>query len=150
MRSGAALNSQHASMTSSPLFIMVAESTEILRPITQLGWAQACAGVTRPNSDIGKVRNGPPEAVSQIRRTPALSRALSRSRVKSAGRHWKMALCSLSIGSSSAWWARTSSMNKLPVITSASLFASSTRLPALAAASVGLSPAAPTMAATTY
>ena len=32
-------------MTSRPLFIIVAESTEILRPITQLGWAQA-SGVT--------------------------------------------------------------------------------------------------------
>ena len=33
--------SQNASITSRPLFIMVAESTEILRPITQLGCAQA-------------------------------------------------------------------------------------------------------------
>ena len=32
--SGAALNSQRASMYSSPLFIMVAESTEILAPWT--------------------------------------------------------------------------------------------------------------------
>ena len=46
MRAEVVLNSQQASITSSPLFIMVAESTEILRPITQFGWAQACAGVT--------------------------------------------------------------------------------------------------------
>src|SRR5260364_280944 len=42
------LNSQCASMTSSALFIIVAESTETLRPIDQLGCAQASAG------DIGK------------------------------------------------------------------------------------------------
>ena len=42
----AASNSQCASITSRPLFIMVAESTEILRPITQFGCAQACSGVT--------------------------------------------------------------------------------------------------------
>ena len=39
-------NSQCASITSRPLFISVAESTEIFRPITQLGCAQACSGVT--------------------------------------------------------------------------------------------------------
>jgi hypothetical protein len=38
--SAGAPNSQCASITSRPLFIMVAESTEILRPITQLGWAR--------------------------------------------------------------------------------------------------------------
>ena len=42
--SGARSNSQRASMTSSALFIIVAESTEILRPITQFGCAQACVG----------------------------------------------------------------------------------------------------------
>jgi hypothetical protein len=46
MRSGGRSNSQCASMTSSALFIIVAESTEILRPITQFGWAQASSGVT--------------------------------------------------------------------------------------------------------
>ena len=34
-------NSKVASMTSRPLFIRVAESTEILRPIFHFGWAQA-------------------------------------------------------------------------------------------------------------
>jgi hypothetical protein len=38
--SAGAPKSQCASITSRPLFIMVAESTEILRPITQLGWAR--------------------------------------------------------------------------------------------------------------
>jgi len=41
IRSGVVRNSRQASMSSSPLFIMVAESTEILRPMLQLGWAQA-------------------------------------------------------------------------------------------------------------
>ena len=39
-----------ASITSSPLFIIVAESTEILRPITQFGCAHASSGVTPASS----------------------------------------------------------------------------------------------------
>ena len=38
--SGGTPNSQCASITSRPLFISVAESTLILRPIFQVGWAQ--------------------------------------------------------------------------------------------------------------
>ena len=34
-----------ASISSRPLFIMVAESTEILAPMLQFGWATACSGV---------------------------------------------------------------------------------------------------------
>jgi hypothetical protein len=48
------------------LFIMVAESTEILRPITQLGCAHACSGVTAARLSSGAARNGPPEAVRTI------------------------------------------------------------------------------------
>ena len=44
IRSGARSNRKCASITSSALFIIVAESTEILRPITQFGCAQACVG----------------------------------------------------------------------------------------------------------
>ena len=69
-RSRGTPNSQCASIISRPLFIMVAESTLILRPITQLGWAQASSGVTVGSSASGRVRNGPPDAVSRIRRTP--------------------------------------------------------------------------------
>jgi hypothetical protein len=68
---GVTPNSQCASMTSRPLFIIVAESTLIFRPITQLGCAQASSGVTRASSASGRSRNGPPEAVSRMRRTPA-------------------------------------------------------------------------------
>src|SRR6185436_730114 len=70
MRSGATSNSQRASITSRPLFIMVAESTEILRPITQLGCAQACSGVTAPRLSGDAERNGPPDAVRMIFRSP--------------------------------------------------------------------------------
>jgi hypothetical protein len=45
--SGARPNSQRASITSSALFIMVAESTEILRPMTQVGVG---AGLLRGDS----------------------------------------------------------------------------------------------------
>jgi len=59
-------NSQRASITSSPLFIIVAESTEILRPIFQLGWAHASRGVAAASRSSGQSRNGPPDAVSTI------------------------------------------------------------------------------------
>ena len=60
-------------MTSSPLFIIVAESTEILRPMTQFGCAQAWSGVTASSVSSAQVRNGPPEAVSTMRRTALMS-----------------------------------------------------------------------------
>ena len=43
-------------MTSRPLFINVAESTEIFGPIDHLGWATACAGVTWASS--ARLRRG--------------------------------------------------------------------------------------------
>ncbi|KAG1434194.1 hypothetical protein G6F57_021696 [Rhizopus arrhizus] len=46
MRSAGMAKSQCASITSRPLFSMVAESTEILRPMLQVGWAHAGAGGT--------------------------------------------------------------------------------------------------------
>jgi hypothetical protein len=52
----------------------------------------------------------------------------------SDGRHWKIAECSLSIGIIVAPPVRTASTNRAPPTTSASLFASSSRLPARAAA----------------
>jgi hypothetical protein len=63
--------------------------------------------------------------------------------------HCSSALCSLSIGSSVEPFSATVCMNKAPDMTSASLFASNTRFPLAAAASVGSSPADPTMAAIT-
>ena len=86
-------NSQRASMTSSALFIMVAESTEILRPMTQLGWAQAF--VRRHVGERGRVARAkrPPDAVSTMWSMRACQV------LRSSGRHWKMAECSLSMGS---------------------------------------------------
>ena len=49
-----------ASMSSSPLFIKVALSTEIFAPIDQFGWRTACSGVTAAIRSAGQVRNGPP------------------------------------------------------------------------------------------
>ena len=52
-------------MTSRPLFIIVAESTLILRPITQFGCAHSLSsGVTSAALTGSRLRNGPPEAVS--------------------------------------------------------------------------------------
>ena len=64
--SGAMPNKYLASMTSRALFIMVAESTEIFLPITQLGWAQASSGVTAFKVAGARVLKGPPDAVKMI------------------------------------------------------------------------------------
>ena len=52
-------NSRQASMNSSPLFMSVAESTEILRPMTQFGCAQASSGVTCVERARGRVEERP-------------------------------------------------------------------------------------------
>ena len=87
--SGGRPNSQRASITSSALFISVAESTVIFGPIRQVGCRSASSTVTSASSRGLRPRNGPPLAVSTTRST-------------SSGRPpcsaWKMALCSLSTG----------------------------------------------------
>eukprot|EP01022_Parablepharisma_sp_SALTPOND_P013892 TRINITY_DN1866_c0_g2_i1.p1 TRINITY_DN1866_c0_g2~~TRINITY_DN1866_c0_g2_i1.p1 ORF type:complete len:1951 (-),score=559.27 TRINITY_DN1866_c0_g2_i1:2287-8139(-) len=105
--SAGAPKSQCASITSRPLFIMVAESTEILRPMTHLGCATASSTVTRSRVLTSRVRKGPPEAVRRIFSTPWAAIE----RLQPAGRHWKMALCSLSMGSRLAPWVATVSMS---------------------------------------
>ena len=62
-------NSQCASMTSRPLFISVAESMVILRPIRHVGCFSASSAETAASSDAVRPRNGPPDAVSTRRRT---------------------------------------------------------------------------------
>ena len=57
-------------MTSSPLFIKVAESTDILRPMLHLGCAHACCGDMCGSNDASVVRNGPPDAVKMTFVTP--------------------------------------------------------------------------------
>ena len=71
--------SQCASITSSPLFISVAESIVIFRPIRHVGCFSASAADTAARSDAGRPRNGPPDAVRMSRRTSARSRPC---------RHW--------------------------------------------------------------
>ena len=143
--SGPTPNSRQASINSRPLFISVAESTEIFRPMLHLGWATACSGVTSASASAGVRRNGPPEQVSRMRRTPGARRPAG----TNAGRDWKMALFSRSIGTSSAPWRRAAATRSGPAQSSDSLLASRPRRPARAAASVGSRPAAPTMAAMT-
>ena len=56
-------NSQWASMTSRALFISVAESMVIFRPICQVGWLRACSTVACSTFSAGQSRSAPPEAV---------------------------------------------------------------------------------------
>ena len=136
------MNSSAASITSSPLFISVAESTEIFRPIAQVGCLQASSGVIESKVSSGRKRKGPPEAVKVMARTRFRSQS-------SPLAHWNTALCSLSMGSNCAPLAATLSSNSRPDATRASLFASNTRLPAATAAQVDGSPANPEIPATT-
>ena len=77
------LKSQRASAISSPLFIIVAESMVILRPMAHFGCRRASATVTRSKSTSGRWAKGPPEAVSTSRRMRASAR---RSGTAPAGR----------------------------------------------------------------
>src|SRR3954447_8725090 len=64
MRSYGVANRWWASMSSSPLFISVAESIVILPPIAHVGWRSASSTVTPASSARVRPRNGPPLAVS--------------------------------------------------------------------------------------
>ena len=57
-----------ASMTSRPLFIMVAESIVIFGPIFHVGCARASSTVIASNVSRRRSRNGPPDAVRTSRR----------------------------------------------------------------------------------
>ncbi len=138
IRAAGMSNSQRASITSSPLFIRVAESMVILGPMDQVGWVRACSRVTWLRS--GVVRKGPPEPVSSRRRTSCWRWPRS---------DWWIALCSLSTGSTEAPCRRAASMQRLPAMTSGSLLATATVTPRRMARSVGLNPTAPTIAVST-
>ena len=133
-------------MNSRPLFMSVAESTEILRPITQFGCAQASSGVTARERARSVSRNGPPDAVSRMRLHAGRRNAGHARRAADTGTP-RCARCRWAAACARA--ARTVCMSSGPAMTSDSLLASSRRLPARAAASVERSPAAPTMAAMT-
>src|SRR5215210_439180 len=123
-----------ASITSSPLFIMVAESMVILGPIRHVGCLSASSGPTSTSLAFSNEKKGPPEAVNN---TPAISS----SRLPS--RHWKIAECSESTGIMRLLAA--SSKTHSPPATSDSLLARAIRLPACSAPTVAARPAKPTM-----
>ena len=76
----------------------------------------------RAASSAGRSRNGPPDAVRISRRTSPRSRPC---------RHWWIALCSLSTGSTATPCRRAASITTAPAITRISLFASAIVLPAV-------------------
>src|SRR5215472_108843 len=63
-----------ASMTSRPLFIIVAESIVILGPIFHVGCASASSTVIASKVSSRRSRNGPPDAVSTMRDASPFSR----------------------------------------------------------------------------
>ncbi len=105
IREGGRPKRKCASMTSRPLFIMVAESIEIFGPIFHVGCASASSTVIAPNVWRSRWRSGPPEPVSTMRRTS--SRVPHRSA-------WWMALCSESIGRISAPVDRADAIRSSP------------------------------------
>src|SRR5487761_252080 len=107
---------------------MVAESTEIFAPMRQLGCATACSGVTSRIASRARSRNGPPLAVRTIR---SIALACSKSKT------WKIALCSLSTGSSRAPRRFASAVTSAPAQTRTSLLASATMAPRPTAATGG-------------
>src|ERR687896_940402 len=124
-----------ASISSSPLFIRVAESTVILPPIRQVGCASASSTVTASRSV--RPRKGPPLAVSTSRSTvPGGSPASS----------WNSAECSESTGISWAPVASASAVTSSPPTTRLSLLASARSIPSPSVATVGPRPAEPTSA----
>ena len=146
-------NSQCASITSNALFISVAESTVIFRPIFQVGCFSACAGVAEPSSSSGVSLNAPPDAVMMSFDTdsPAISREPDHSApsLDSPLMHCQMALGSLSSGRMSTPRSAARRVTSSPAITMVSLLASAICLPAPMAASVGPMATSPTVAVTT-
>src|SRR5580698_2148256 len=99
---------------------MVAEATEILAPMLQLGWATAWAGVAADIDCRSQVRNGPPEAVRISRDTAIFQFSCS---------DWKMAECSESTGTTVPPAFFDISSRAGPAQTRLSLFARAMRAP---------------------
>src|SRR5512134_2025635 len=137
---GGSPKSQVASITSSPLFIRVAESTVIFVPIRHVGCPRASETVAFRIRRAVWFRNGPPEAVRIIRR-------MSSRRWPEAA--WNTAECSLSTGRISAPPARAASTRNAPPATSSSLLARAIRFPRAAAAMTGRIDEIPDAAAST-
>src|SRR3989304_1116950 len=75
-----------ASIPSRPLFMRVAQSTVIFLPMDHLGCLNASSGVTASSLSVGRLRNGPPEAVSIILNTSSL---LGPERARKAGEEFR-------------------------------------------------------------
>ena len=129
-------NRRAASIISSPLFIIVAESMVIFAPIDQFGCLRACSAVTSLSSSAFLPKNGPPDAV----RISFFICFLSGQPCMD----WNIAECSLSTGSISTRRSFARLITVSPPATSVSLFARAIRLPASIALTVGNSPAIPT------
>ena len=134
--SGGRPNSHTASISSRPLFIRVALSMVILAPMFQLGWRRASSFFLSLSWPAFIPKKGPPEAVSRI---------LVRERALSAScRHWKIAECSLSTGSSLTPCCSTARVTRCPPVTRLSLLARARSCPLSMAARDAPSPAMPT------
>ena len=116
--------SQRASITSRPLFMRVAESIVIFGPMRQVGCASASSRVIVSKVSRARSRKGPPEAVRMSRRTSSGRRP---------SRHSCSAQCSESMGRSRAPVSRARASISSPAITSVSLLARATSLPASSA-----------------
>ena len=139
MRSDGSPKSQCASMSSRALFISVALSIVILRPICQVGCRSASAGVAAAVRSAGQVRKGPPLAVITTR---------SSSSTRPERMHCASALCSESMGKSCTPFAATRDMTRSPAATRVSLLASARWQPSSIARRALARPAKPTIAAT--
>mmetsp|Transcript_33644 Transcript_33644/g.43190 ORF Transcript_33644/g.43190 Transcript_33644/m.43190 type:complete len:230 (-) Transcript_33644:252-941(-) len=119
---------------------MVAESTVILAPISQLGWVRASFTVALCMSSTSQSRKAPPEAVRMIRR---------RAPGGKPWRDWKMALCSESAGIMVDPYSSSRGRMMGPPAIRVSLLARAISLPPLMASMVGRRPAHPTIPVTT-
>ena len=138
--SGSTPNSHLASMTSKPLFIIVAESMVILLPILQFGCLSASEATASAIRDFSQVLKGPPEAV---RCSFAISFPAE------PIRHWKIAECSESTGRICTLCSAASLITSSPAATRVSLFARAMVLPASMAATVERNPLKPTIEVST-
>ncbi len=106
----------------------------------QVGWRRASSGVMAAKVAGSRSRNGPPLAVRMSRLTLAGS---------SPRRHCQIAECSLSMATMRAPESCARARTTSPAMTSTSLVAVATVVPASMAARVGRSAAAPVMATQT-
>ena len=135
MRSKGMPKSRCASITSRPLLTRVAELIVMTGPMSQVGWASACSGVTSASSLGGA-------AAERARRSRSAPGGVPPRRVPPR-RHWASAECSESTGT--IWPGLARPVTSGPPMISDSLLARASVLPASRAASVGRSPTAPVM-----